>query len=356
MKSNARLKKLVQYLAHKRLDAFMVTHPANVFYLSGFSGEGILLVFAGQRYLITDFRYREEAREEARGWRTVLRGRIGTMTAAANLITRLKPEKIAFEEAALSFQDYRRFRSAVKGSCLIPAKDVIEKMRKIKDPEEIALIARACRLAVRAMEYARRIVRPGVSEQEVAARIEDFIRSGEKAEVAFSPIVAAGGNASRPHALPGTRKIGKNDLVLVDLGARFRRYNSDLTRTLMAGKIRGKKKSLLPTVREAQRRALAAVRPGVEIAEVDRIAREYIKSRGRGREFGHALGHGVGLEVHEEPSVSGKNRERLAPGMVITIEPGVYVKGMGGARWEDTVLVTGDGCRVLTMGTTDDND
>ena len=341
---------MIQFLDEKKLDGFLVSKPANVFYLSGFSGEGSLLITPGNSYLITDFRYREEAWEEARGFRAVLLGKSAPVETAARIIFRLRLKRIGFESCWLSYREYRRLKAELKGEKLISTERTLEAMRMIKEPSEVRLIFQSCQIACRAMDYARRIIRPGIREREAAAKVENFIRSCENSEVAFGPIVAAGSNASRPHARPGNRKIGRNDLVIVDLGVRFRGYSSDLTRTLMLGKISSKKKKLLASVREAQQRALAEIRPGKEISYIDSLARNHLKSRGLGKEFGHGLGHGVGLEVHEEPSISAKNHGRLLPGMVVTIEPGVYLSGWGGVRWEDTVVITRQGYRILTQG------
>lgn len=343
-----RVKKLIQCLSEKNLDGFLVTKPVNVFYLSGFSGEGALLITVKTSYLITDFRYREEAGEKSRSFRTVLIGKSTLTKVIARLIFRLHLKRIGFESRWLSYREYRRLKAELKREKLVSTEGTIEAMRMVKAPSEIRLITRSCRISRRAMDYARRIIRPGIGEREAAVKIENFIRSREGAGIAFSPIVASGRNSSRPHARPGGRKIGKNDLVIVDLGASFRGYNSDLTRTIMLGKISDKKKKLLAAVIEAQERALAGIRPGVSISGIDRLARDYIMSCGLGKEFGHGLGHGVGLEIHEAPLVSAKSEEKLIAGMVVTIEPGIYLSRWAGVRWEDTVLVTGKGYRILT--------
>ena len=229
-----------------------------------------------------------------------------------------------------------------------PAGNVVKKLRMVKRPYELDCIRRAARAADDAFLYVLKQMKPGVREYEIAAEIQYQLKKAGLDGESFPSIVAAGPHSSRPHAVPGEYKMQKGDFVTIDMGAKYRGYCSDMTRTVVIGEADAKQKEVYDVVLTAQKKAVAAVKPGLHCCELDAVAREYIAACGYGENFLHSLGHGVGLDIHEMPTVSKSCDIILEPGMVITIEPGVYLPGWGGVRIEDTVIVTEDGCEIIT--------
>jgi len=254
---------------------------------------------------------------------------------------------VAFEANFFTYSDFEALTSRDKRRFL-PVVGLVEGLRERKDAGEIKMIKTATATAERAFLRLKQIIEPGATEKEVADELEMLLRREGAGESSFPIIVAAGKRASLPHARPGEHRIRENEAVLIDWGARFNFYNSDLTRVIFMGKISKKMRRVYETVLEAQRRAIDVIRPGVEIKEVDRAAREYIVSQGFGLRFGHGLGHGIGLEVHEAPTIGPKSKGRLRVGMVFTVEPAVYIPGWGGVRIEDMVRLTRTGCEVIS--------
>jgi Xaa-Pro aminopeptidase len=344
---SARRSGLRRSFAGDGVQAHLVTSLPNVRYLTGFTGSsGALLVYARGATFVTDFRYRLQAAREVSGCRRVEQR--GTMTETlAQLIGKKGLKRVGFEGAHLSFSMHRRLSRKLKGVRLVAAQGRVERLRMVKDAGEIALLRQAVLVAERAYRRAARRL-AGRSEREVAASMERAVRENGAEGVAFAPIVAGGRRAALPHAVPGRAKIREGRLVILDFGARFRGYHSDISRTRLPGGGGARAKELYRLVAKAQREAVRAVRPGVEARAVDRAARGVIERAGYGDCFGHGTGHGVGLEVHEGPSISSGSREVLEPGMVFTVEPGVYVENFGGVRIEDMVLVTRSGCEIMT--------
>lgn len=327
----------------------MVTDPLNIFYLSGFKAEaGCLLITESEDFILTDFRFREEAKETA-GFKTAL---IKTTTKDL-LLEILKGsglKKAGFEPEALSYSRALLLKNTLKREhiAFTPLGGVVEDMRMLKDAGEIKKIKAAVNIARQVFTRFTKYAKPGKTEKQLCLQLErDIIGCGGEEE-AFNTIVASGARSSRPHAVATDRAVRKNEPVLVDFGVRRDSYNCDLTRVRFLGKIQQQLYNIYAICLEAQRRAIAAVRPGARVSAVDRAARGYIESKGFGKAFGHSLGHGIGLSVHELPRVSSKSETVLAPGMVLTIEPGIYLEGSGGVRIEDMVLVTRKGCEVLT--------
>lgn len=343
----SRLSDLRRKLGKERLSALLVTGLPNVRYLTGFSGSaGALLVDRREAHFLTDFRYRLQAGREVQGCRIVeLRGSLPESLAA--LLKKKRCRRVGFESRYISWALGRDLAAALPGVELVATEGKVETLRTIKDAGEITLLRRAVRTAGEAYKRAARVL-AGRTEEEVAAGLEVAMRLGGAEAVAFPPIVAAGRQGALPHATPGKRKIGGGALVIIDFGARFRGYHSDITRTRLPGRRGRKAANLYRIVAEAQRRAIAAVRPGVQARAVDEAARAVIREAGFGDCFGHGVGHGVGLEVHEGPTVSPRSGDVLQEGMVFTVEPGIYVENFGGVRIEDMVLVTQSGCEVLT--------
>lgn len=333
------------------IDSLLVTHMPNVRYMSGFSGSsGAVLVTPRNSYLFTDFRYRQQALREAGRLRVrIVPGEPAGAALAYAVRRGIALGTLGFEGGRLSQRDCLRLRRMLRGVApMRDAGDVVEQARTIKSRAEVARIAAAAAIADDALGRLTRTSVVGRTESEVAWRLERWMREAGSAELPFSIIVASGPRSAMPHGTAGARVIRAGDLVVVDLGARVSGYASDITRTFAAGGVSRRKQEIYRIVREAQEQALGALRGGERCSELDRVARDYISSKGFGGAFGHALGHGVGLEPHEAPTLSSRSRETLAAGMVVTVEPGVYIEGVGGVRIEDTVAVTKSGYRRLT--------
>ncbi len=341
-----RLDLVAKELSKRDLAYLVVSNIANVRYLSGFSGSTAWLLASREKTtLITDFRYKEQAEEE------VYRGieiKIDTkepLGVVCDMAPGLKG-KVGFEAGSLTYAAYEKLRSSAGG--LTPAEGVVEELRKTKDANEIASISKAAAMADSVFGEIIGEIRGGLSEVDVAARIDFLLRKASSEVPAFKTIVASGAHASLPHATPTRRIIRGGDLVKMDYGAIWDGYCSDMTRTVVMGKASDKVKMVYGIVLEAQERAIAGIRPGAACREIDKIARDHIEAEGYGENFGHGLGHGVGLEIHEGPRLSKKSDEALKAGNVVTVEPGIYIPGWGGIRIEDMVVVTEDGCDVLT--------
>lgn len=272
--------------------------------------------------------------------------------AIADLIIKYGLKECGFESKSLSFEEHRQIAKRLKGNFrLVPAFNFVEDLRKVKSSQEIALIKKAAKIASLTMGYAFKIIRPGEKERKVALELEQFMKYKGADACSFDIIVAGGSASAYPHAFTSDRKIMPREMVLIDLGATFAGYNSDLTRMVFSDRITQKQRRSYEVILEAQRLAIHALRPGKKISDIDGIARNFISRHGLGQFFCHGLGHGVGLEIHELPFVNRRNNDRLQKGMVVTIEPACYIPGWGGIRIEDTVLITSSGCEILT----DDN-
>jgi Xaa-Pro aminopeptidase len=342
-----RLARLREALERAKLDALLVTAVPNVTYLSGFTGDdSALLVTRRDSTLITDGRYTEQAGSECPEAR-VLEHRKGLLKAAAALITRRRLSRVAFEDS-IPHGWYLELRAPLSARRLVVQKGLVERQRMVKDAGEVALIRQALAVAQGWWAERRDLLRPGRTEREVAADlVYGMERRGAQA-AAFSTIVAEGPRASLPHAQPTARRLSDHLPVLLDWGAQVGGYKCDLTRVLVRRSITGRFREVYRLVLEAQEAGIAAVRPGVSAGTVDRAARSVIRRAGYGRFFGHGLGHGVGLDIHELPRLRRNDRTILEPGMVVTIEPGVYLPGRLGVRIEDMVLVTPAGGEVLS--------
>jgi Xaa-Pro aminopeptidase len=333
-------------LAERGLDAALVTELANVRYLTGFTGtNGLCLVGKGLRVFLTDFRYVERAEQEVgQGWDRPEVGR----ELLPHVFERFPAGRLGFEDAHVSVRQLAELeQKAPAGVELVAAGDPVEGLRMVKDTEELAAIAAAAQLADRVYAWAAGQGMVGRSEREVALAAEQRIRQ-LGGEPSFPVIVAAGPNGAQPHAEPGERKIEAGELVVFDMGARLDGYCSDCTRTFATGPVSGAAREIYELVRLAQQTALAAIKPGAGAKATDAVARAVIADAGHGERFGHGLGHGVGLEVHEKPTLSIASEDTLAAGSVVTVEPGIYVPGELGVRIEDLVVVTEDGHRNLS--------
>lgn len=340
-----RLEKLV---AEAELDSLLVTDLTNLRYLTGFTGtNGLCLVGEGLRVFLTDFRYTERAEQEVgEGWERPEVGR----ELLPHVFERAKG-KLGFEDEHVTVKQLKKLEEkAPEGVELASAGDLVERLRMVKDEDEIAAIAAAAALADEVYEWAAGEGLAGRTELEVARGAEARIRE-LGAEPSFPVIVAAGPTGAQPHAEPGERKIKSGDLVVFDMGTQLDDYCSDCTRTFAAGEPDEESREIYELVRSAQAAALDAIRPGLDGKEGDAVARDLITEAGHGERFGHGLGHGVGLEVHEKPTLSIASEDELEAGNVVTVEPGVYLSGKFGVRIEDLIVVTEEGHRNLSSRT-----
>lgn len=358
----ATLAKLRRRLIRRGLDALLVTQPENRRYLSGFTAAdhginesaGVLLIpVSGPPFLLTDGRYRLQAEQEAAGFEIRVYPR-GLFPLLRRLFNTIKPKRLAFESHYLLHSVYGGLvrLAEEKGIELAPMTGLVEELRLIKSSAELELIEQAVRLNEQVFSEVYRLLRPGFSERAVAGLIEDGMRRHGAESPSFPTIVASGPNGAMPHAVPGERLLQEGEPIIIDMGLKVGGYCSDMTRTVVLGQPDPKTLALIRLVRQAQRAGLGALRAGVAGSHVDRVARRVIEEADHGDHFGHSLGHGVGLNVHEGPTLSYRNRKLLRPGMVLTVEPGVYLPGWGGVRLENMAVVTENGCRLLNRDTT----
>ncbi len=348
-----RLDRLRTSMAERGLDGTLVCQPENRRYLSEFTGSsGWLVISAKQAVLATDFRYVEQAKAESPMF-GVIQTKRELRDWFPDLASDLGLRKLGFEADFVSFDGHRKLSEALNTTQaadleIVPTTGLVEGLRAVKAPDELALINKAVELADAVLEEAKRLMHPGMTEKEAAWEIEKLLRQGGSEGVAFEIIVASGPNAALPHARPTEKKIVSGEPVVIDMGARIEGYCSDLTRTLFLGEPDKSMRKIYDIVLEAQIAAIDGVTSGMEAAQADQLARSVIEQAGYGDNFGHGLGHGVGLAVHELPTVGPASTGALAEGMVFTVEPGIYLPGEGGVRIEDIVVLENGKARILT--------
>ena len=335
-------------LKERKLDCLLVAFSPNLRYLSGFTGSsGALLIMAGQSILFTDPRYRTQAAQESTCKLRVAKGPL-VMDVLATL-GKLGVKRIGYEPARMTCDTFESIKSRLPlRASLEPVTGWIEELRMVKSAAELALIRRSVMTNSRAFEQTVARIKPGISERDLASELEYRMRRLGADKPSFETIVASGVRSALPHAQPTAACLTPGDLVVVDMGAFQDGYASDMTRMLSVGPPTAKVKRMYRAVLEAQLAAIDAVRPGVTTVSVDRAARRVLAGYGLDHCFIHSTGHGLGLEIHEPPRLGKRDPYRLSPGMAITIEPGAYIEGFGGVRIEDTVVVTGSGCEILT--------
>ncbi len=363
--SAARRDRLRLQLKDEGLEAVLISNPTNVSYLTGFSGDSSYLILGRQRaVLVSDGRFKTQLVEECPGLETVIRPPTQPVgPAAAETLAKLGFRAVGFESGHLTVADFDGIKELAKTVDWKPGEDRVERLRQIKDEDEIGQIRQAIRFAERAFAMFRACMRPGDTEKDLADAMEGYVRRAGGRCGAFPAIVAMGDRAALPHAPPTDRRLCEAPLVLVDWGASGAFYKSDLTRVLLThhnaalpgepgasatGVSDPKIAEVYAVVLRAQLAAIATVRPGVQAKEVDAAARKVIAAAGYGDYFTHSVGHGIGLLVHEQPFLRANTESRLEAGMVVTVEPGIYLPGSIGIRIEDDILVTADGREVLT--------
>jgi Xaa-Pro aminopeptidase len=340
-----RIRAVRRELDKKKIKFLLVTRPANVTYMTGFLGEDSWAAVAKEGvYLLTDSRYTEQAQKECPSCKII--DRAGPMVdAVAKLVKKLKSVRTAAVEDSVSMADFEQLKKTVKARLRTTA-SIIETIRSIKDESEITAIKAAAAISAKALAQTLPYIKPGVTESELAGMLDFQIRK-LGARNSFETIVAFGPNGSRPHHQPGKRKLKQKDAVLIDFGAKYKGYCSDITRCFVCGGMTDFYKKVYDVVEQAQAAAIKAIKPGVKLTDVDAAAREVIKKANL-PVYGHGTGHGFGLEIHEDPFLKPEAKGVLKPGQVITIEPGIYIPGRLGIRIEDDILVTETGHKILT--------
>jgi Xaa-Pro aminopeptidase len=350
MDQNSRLHRTQAAMEQRRLDALLVSYLPNIRYLCGFTGSaGVLLVTARDKVLLTDGRYTEQARQEVKGAKVKIVKKAALVAAAEWIQKHPRLTRIGIEAAHLSVAERDSLAKAIgKGTKIIAAPPIIEPLRMIKDAEEIAAIRAACKLGVELFRALTSKLRPKITESQLAGELEFAARQAGAEQMAFSTIIASGERSALPHGRASTALIPADGFVVCDFGVILAGYCSDMTRTVHVGRPQSEAQASYEAVKEAQQAAIEAVKPGVTSGEVDHAARKLLYNRGLGKFFTHSTGHGLGLEIHEAPKIAAAQKQVLQPGMVITIEPGIYLPGKWGVRIEDTVVVTETGCEILT--------
>lgn len=340
------MQRLMEVVKERKIEAVLISYPVNMWWVVGYGSPGDLLLIFPRRfiYLALPISY-EYAKRKIYGGR-VLKYR--ELTLVRRLLQRMDIKRVVVEAGRVNISQMEKFRTKLRGIKLRPREDLIEDLRAVKDKEEIKRLRKAAGLADRAIAHILPFVKPGVKEKWLADEIDAFIRSEGAEGASFEIAVASGRNTSCAHYKTGNRRLSKNDLVVIDLGCVYKGYCSDLTRTMFLGKITAKQREVYSVVLSAQESALKAIKPGRKCAELDAQARKIIGEAGYGRYFVHNTGHGVGIEIHEKPWLNSQNSTLLKRGMVLTVEPGVYLPGQFGVRIEDMVLVTDRGYEILT--------
>lgn len=338
------LSHLDAFLSELRADAALVHRPENLHWIAGYTGEGMLFVSRDRRVIVTDSRYTEQARRQAPDWELVMVGAGRAYPAeAARLAGEVGARTLLLETDFLTYDEYRRFEAALEGVRLESMAGVPEALREIKDEAEIQSICRAGKIASDALMNILPRLHAGMTERQVQIMLEfEMLNLGSEG-VAFDTIAAAGINGALPHATPSDHVIQNGELLTLDFGATVDGYRSDMTRTLGFGSIGGELRELYETVRAAQQAGIDAAGPGAVCGDVDKACRDVIEAKYPAEVFGHSTGHGVGLYIHEQPRVSSGSATVLRPGHVVTVEPGIYIPGLGGCRIEDTVIITSSG-------------
>lgn len=329
------------------IEGLLVTSSYNRQYMTQFSGTaGVALISLQAAIFITDFRYMEQAKEQAQGYEVVQHtGPI--FEEVAKQVEKLGLKKLGFEQKHLTYESHQLYSKFIKAT-LVPVAGLIEGIRLKKDEHEIKLIQDAATIADAAFNHITSFIRPGLTELEVSNELEFFMRRQGATSSSFDIIVASGYRSALPHGVASDKVIEKGELVTLDFGAYYKGYCSDITRTVAVGQVNDQLKEIYKTVLEAQLRGMEGIKPGLTGKQADALTRDYITEKGYGDYFGHSTGHGLGMEVHEDPSLSVKSETVLEPRMVVTVEPGIYIAGVGGTRIEDDTLITADGNRSFT--------
>ncbi|CAI6062941.1 Aminopeptidase YpdF [Paenibacillus sp. JJ-100] len=345
---NKRVHKLREAMAGRELKAMLITNPINRRYMTGFTGSaGYVLITEQEAYLLTDFRYMAQASSQAQGFNVVEHG-VKPMDSVRDLLVAANINEVGFEQDSVTFGTHAAYAETLQSVKLKAVSGIVEQLRMFKDAEEIAVMQRAADLADATFSHVLQFVKPGMTEREVDLEMEFFMRKHGATSSSFDTIVASGERSAMPHGVASSKVIGQDELITFDFGALLDGYCSDLTRTIATGNPVPELRKIYDIVLEAQLHTLENLKPGMTGREADALARDIIAGYGYGEQFGHSTGHGLGMEVHEAPRLSKLSDDVLKPGMVVTVEPGIYIDGLGGVRIEDDVVITETGIHILT--------
>ncbi|WP_102274140.1 M24 family metallopeptidase [Cytobacillus massiliigabonensis] len=349
-----RLEKLRAVFDEYGIDAMLITNDQNRRYMTGFTGTaGLVLITKEEAFLVVDFRYAAQANAQAKNYTVI------EVSTKANLLEEIVQQvaclnigKLGFEQVHVSYYSYSEYKEKLHIE-LVPLTGVIEKLRMIKNEKELKTIRTAAEIADAAFTHIQSFIRPGRTEIEVSNELEFYMRKQGAASSAFDTIVASGHRSAFPHGVASHKVIEKGDMVTLDFGACYEGYRSDITRTLAIGDPKEELKGIYYIVMESLSKALTSIKPGITGKEADAYSRDFITEKGYGKQYGHGSGHGIGLDIHEEPFKNVNCQIKLEPGMVLTVEPGIYIQNLGGVRIEDDILITRDGNEVLTKSSKD---
>jgi len=346
--TGGRLNQAFGLMKKSKFDVFIVSKMCNVRYLSGYSGTNGMVVLAPPKaFFLTDFRYAVQARKEVKNCQVIIAER-DLLGELVHLACFRSGAKTGFESGTVTVRNFNKIKELLPDIILEPAENLVESLSIIKDQSEINQIKRACKITDTVFAESLKMIKPGMKEKDLALEIlYRMIKLGADG-ASFDFIVASGQRSSMPHGRASERKFKKGDFITIDIGCFVNGYASDLTRTVVLGKASARQKKIYQVVLEAQEAAIAAVKPGLPAKELDMVARDIINKAGYGDYFGHGLGHGLGMEVHDLPVINPRSTDIIAAGHVFTIEPGIYIPNWGGVRIEDDVLVTATGARALT--------
>ncbi|MFC5469220.1 M24 family metallopeptidase [Cohnella suwonensis] len=343
-----RLTRVRKRLEELGVDGLLITNAFNRRYLTGFTGSsGYVLVTKEKALLFTDFRYASQAAEQAKAYEIVLHA-IKPAESIYEAMRSLDVKKLGFEKNHVAYATYMAYQEQFSGIGLVPTENIVESLRGIKDEKELGFIRKAVEITELSFEHILGMMKPGISEQDISAELEYSMRKNGAPSSAYATIVASGERGALPHGLASGKLLAADEFVTLDFGASYEGYCSDLTRTVFIGTPTNKHKEIYSIVLEANRATLAGLKPGISGQDGDSLARDIIAGHGYGPNFGHGLGHAFGLEIHEPVRLSQQSKDILRPGMVITVEPGIYIPGFGGVRIEDDIVVTETGIEVLT--------
>ncbi|MEI5908112.1 Xaa-Pro peptidase family protein [Bacillus spongiae] len=349
----SKLAKLREQFDKENIDGMLLTSTYNRRYMTNFTGStGVALITKSKALFITDFRYTEQATDQCEGF-DIIEHKGGPIVAeVAKQVKELDVKKLGFEKDHVTFATYAQYNQEVQAE-LVPVSGMVENLRLIKTPSEIKILKEAADIADAAFKHILDFIAPGKTELEVSNELEFFMRKCGATSSSFDIIVASGKRSALPHGVASNKVIEKGDFITLDYGAYYKGYASDMTRTVAVGQPSDKLVEIYQVVLDSQLKAMDEIKPGMTGIEADAISRDYIKEKGYGDYFGHSLGHGIGLEVHEGPGLSFRSNTVLEPGMVVTVEPGIYLKGIGGVRIEDDTVITENGNETLTHSTKD---
>ena len=348
---NNRINLLKEKLVKEKVDGVLLYKPENRRYISGFTGStGYVLITKNKTLFVTDFRYIEQAKDQCVNYEIV---QINKDYTIHNIIKEENIKKLAIEDDYATYGFIQEITEKNNHMEIIPLKGLLTNLRMIKEKEEIDIIKKSANITDDAFNHILTVIKVGMTEREVANELEHYMKKLGASGPSFDFIVASGKRSSLPHGVASNKVIEDGDFVTIDMGCVYEGYCSDMTRTFVMGRATDKQKEIYDIVLEAQEAALMSIKPGITGFELDKVARDIISNKGYGENFGHSLGHGVGLEVHELPRIANHEsaNTELAPGMVITDEPGIYIPDFGGVRIEDLVVVTEDGCEILSKST-----